>query len=97
VDVNELESTVTAAIAEVREKAKALSPQLADLRWEIRKDPNGWDYAHVTMIVADQPSGEPYVGDELDPLHDLAWEVFQRRAVPVNPYVYFQLASEQAA
>jgi hypothetical protein len=76
-------------------QSAAPEPKVSDLRVELTTDSNGWDAAFITLILEDDPSGEPYRWSRVKPLHDLIWKVFTERGISRWPYVAFRLKSEK--
>jgi hypothetical protein len=69
-------------------------PHVDDLQVELGIDSNGHDVARITVVLEDDPSGEPYRGAKLQPIRDLIWDVFNARALDRWPYIRFVLKSE---
>lgn len=90
------ETSVSDAMQVVNERLPSLatSPRVDEFQTELALDSNGEPATFITVIVEDDPSGEPYPWTRLKPIHDLVWVVFTERAVPRKPYIDFRLRSE---
>ena len=90
------QEAVTAAIEAVDRALRTLpqSPHVNDLQVELTTDSNGRDAVFLTVVLDDDPSGEPYPWTRLKPIHDLIWKVFTERGLVRWPHIEFRLKSE---
>lgn len=90
------QEAVDAAMADIQRALPTLagSPPVSEFEVELAIDSNGRDMAAITVVLEDDPSGEPYPGTRLRPIHDLIWNTFTERALTRWPYIVFRLRSE---
>ncbi|XYI00150.1 hypothetical protein ACMHYB_10540 [Sorangium sp. So ce1128] len=90
------QEAVNAAIEDVHRTLPTLttSPHVSELQVELAVDSNGRDAVFITVILDDDPSGEPYPWARLRPIHDLIWKGFTERALDRWPHIEFRLKSE---
>jgi hypothetical protein len=90
------QEAVDAAISDIRRALATLttSPHVSEFQVELGIDSNGRDAAFITVVLDDDPSGEPYPWTRLRPIHDLIWNAFTERALDRWPHVEFRLKSE---
>jgi hypothetical protein len=98
-DRMENESSQEAVNAVLEDVDRALptlttSPHVGEFQVELAIDSNGRDAAFITVILDDDPSGEPYPWTRLKPIHDLIWKGFTERALDRWPHIEFRLKSE---
>jgi hypothetical protein len=70
------------------------SPHVDEFQIELGVDANGREAAFITVIVDDDPSGNPYGWPQLRPIHDLIWKEFTERGLNRWPHIEFRLKSE---
>ncbi len=90
------QEAIDAAIEDVRQALPTLktSPPVSDFQVKLAIDSNGRDAAFITVVLDDDPSGEPYPWTRLRPIHDLIWKGFTDRALDRWPHIEFRLKSE---
>ena len=90
------QEAVDAAMADVNRALPTLtmSPHVSELQVELAVDSNGQDAAFITVVLDDDPSGEPYPWTRLKPIHDLIWKGFTERALARWPHIEFRQKSE---
>ncbi|MDQ2730307.1 MAG: hypothetical protein M3Y56_01495, partial [Armatimonadota bacterium] len=80
---------VNAAIEAIKASLREskIGPPISSIAWELITDSNGRGAVSIMIVLEDDPSGELYGWEQLQPIFDLIWNEFTERELSRWPYM----------